>query len=93
MDLILPYPSSDQGYLAERSRTLLGSGDVKTAVTSRNDIGRFTARIIDDPRTLNAQVFCYGDEVSLNETFDIAERITKEDMRSKRRIVSQNHFF
>lgn len=87
MDIIIPTPSE------RHLHWFIGAGNVKTAVTSKTDIGRFVARIIDDPRALNAQVFCYGDEVSLNEIYDTAERISGKDMRYLRTIVSRGFSF
>lgn len=88
MDLILPYPSSATGALADRSRFAGGTGDVKVAFTSRIDIGRFVARIIADPRTLNKSVFCHADEVTLNEVYDVANKISGEDLKSTVKLVS-----
>lgn len=81
MNIVLPHVSH------EPPQSVIGPGNVKTAVTSKTDIGRFVARIIDDPRTLNAQVFCYGDEISLEEAYDIAERNSGD--APQRIIVSQ----
>ena len=58
--------------------TIYGSGDVKTAVTAREDIGPFVERIISDPRTLNRYVLIWGAEVTQNEAFALAERISKK---------------
>ena len=58
--------------------TIYGSGDVKTAVTAREDIGLFVERIISDPRTLNRYVFIWAAEVTQNEAFALAERISKK---------------
>lgn len=84
MDLVLPHPSSAPAgsFLTQQSRTAGGTGDVKAAFTARVDIGRFVARIIADPRTLNQTVFCYGDEVTLNEVYDVANKVSGEDLKS-----------
>lgn len=79
MELILPFPSSDHDPVADLSRTFVGAGDVKTAVTSRVDIGRFIARILADPRTLNRHVFCHAEEVTQTEVYQIAEEISGEN--------------
>ncbi|GJJ05993.1 hypothetical protein Clacol_000180 [Clathrus columnatus] len=83
MDLVLPYPSNTTGILAQRSYTAGGTGKVKVAFTPRIDIGRFVAHIIADPRTLNQTVFCYSDQLTLDEVYDIANRVSGEDLRSK----------
>lgn len=40
---------------------IVSDGNVRSAVTDQVDAGRFVARIIADPRTLNKQVFAYGE--------------------------------
>ena len=60
------------------TRTIYGSGDVKLALTDVRDIGKFVAEIIDDERTLNRYVFCWGDEKTQNEIWEIARK-TKAD--------------
>jgi uncharacterized protein YbjT (DUF2867 family) len=51
------------------------SGDMKTALADFRDIGKFTARIIADPRTLNRYVFIAGEELTQKEIIAIAERV------------------
>lgn len=63
-----------------------GTGDVPTAVTEVSDVGRFVARIVVDPRTLNKMVFMYGDVVTPNQVFDLMERLSGEKV--ERRYVS-----
>ncbi|OCB85053.1 NAD-binding protein [Sanghuangporus baumii] len=71
IDIKFPLPVMKK---AMTSRT--GSGNVKCAVTDNRDIGKFVARIIADDRTLNQYVFCWSQEVTLNETIALAERIS-----------------
>src|SRR5688572_8060043 len=66
---------------------IYGDGSVKTAVTDQQDIGRFVARIIADPKTLNKQVFAYGEVTTLNEIFNLVEKFTGETIA--RKYVSQ----
>ncbi|KXH52975.1 isoflavone reductase [Colletotrichum nymphaeae SA-01] len=40
---------------------IAGDGNTLSALTDVRDVGRFTARIIADPRTINKMVFVYGD--------------------------------
>ncbi|KAF4565676.1 hypothetical protein EYR36_002254 [Pleurotus pulmonarius] len=51
----------------------------KTIYSTMPTIGALVARIIADPRTLNQTVVAYDGEISLSETWAIAERITGED--------------
>ncbi|KAI5118180.1 hypothetical protein M0805_008421 [Coniferiporia weirii] len=67
---------SDYPLIVESTKTVFGTGDVKNAVTDRRDIGKFVARIISDPRTQNRYVFIWGEEVTQNEVFATAERIS-----------------
>jgi len=57
---------------------IYGTGDMKTAIAHKADIGKFVAEIISDERTLNQYVFCWGDEKSQNELWEIARRVRAE---------------
>ncbi|KAL5514229.1 hypothetical protein ACEPAG_2317 [Sanghuangporus baumii] len=69
----IKFPSS---VMKKAMMSRIGSGDVKCAVTDNRDIGKFVARIISDDRTLNQYVFCWTQEVTLNETIALAERVS-----------------
>jgi len=60
------------------SHAIYGTGDVKTAITNRTDIGKFVSDIVGDERTLNRYVFCWGDEKSQNELWEIARKVKAE---------------
>lgn len=51
---------------------------MKNAITHIPEIGKFAAEIIDDERTLNKYVFCWGDEKTQNEVWEIARRVKPE---------------
>lgn len=51
---------------------------MKTYVVDNEDIGRFVARIIADPRTINKRVMAAGASLSFNDMFGIAEDLTGE---------------
>ena len=72
-------------------RQVVGTGDVKTLLTDKRDIGRFVARIIQDPRTLNHKVFTWSDEISQNEILRLIEAKTGEKVESKPVLVAQFH--
>lgn len=55
-----------------------GDGEMKTFVVDNEVIGRFVARIVADPRTVNERVMAAGASLSFNEMFDIAEELTGE---------------
>lgn len=73
-----PYPG-----LAELSKTIFGTGNVKSATTDYRDIGKYVARIISDDRTLNKYVFCWGDEYTQNEIFTLAEHVVGRPIHTK----------
>ncbi|TDL19856.1 NAD-P-binding protein [Rickenella mellea] len=81
MQLILPFTDKNltlyEGLrcMYEGNRQLY-EGNFKTALTDLRDIGRFVARIIADPRTFNAYIFCGGEELTQQEIFDISEKVT-----------------
>lgn len=60
-----------------------GDGTVKTCLTDLRDIGPLVARIIADPRTLNKQVFAYGEVWDWNSVFDLAEKVSGETIERK----------
>ena len=72
----LPDNIESLSLLKASRNTVFGTGEVKTAVTDLDDIGKFVARIIADPRTLNRYVFIAGEEVTQNKVFAIAEEVT-----------------
>ncbi|KAF2843254.1 NAD(P)-binding protein [Patellaria atrata CBS 101060] len=65
------------------SNTLLGDGNVPSALTNKEDIGHYVARIIGDPRTLNQQVLAYTEVLTPNEQMKISERISGEKIEPK----------
>ncbi|KAL5514231.1 hypothetical protein ACEPAG_2319 [Sanghuangporus baumii] len=79
MDITLPFVDLEdfsQPIIQRVSKSYIGSGDVKCAVIDKRDIGKFVARIIADDRTLNRYVFCWTEEVTLNEIVALAERVS-----------------
>ncbi|GKU12651.1 isoflavone reductase family protein [Fusarium langsethiae] len=53
-------------------------GNVPTTVTDLADIGKYVARIIVDPRTLNKLVFAYSEVITQNEVWGYVEELTGE---------------
>ncbi|KAH8691396.1 isoflavone reductase family protein [Talaromyces proteolyticus] len=62
-------------------------GNVSSAMTHVGDIGKWVAKIIADPRTLNRKVFAYNEVLTRNQVYDILERRSGEEM--ERRYVSE----
>ena len=63
--------------------SILGDGKVPSARTHIKDIGRYVAKVIVDPRTLNKSVFTYSEVLTTNEVFDIVERLSGEALERK----------
>jgi hypothetical protein len=53
-------------------------GSAKNILTDKRDMGKFTARIIKDPRTLNKRVFTRSDVLSQKEIFALVEEVGGE---------------
>ena len=86
MQGLLPYTDPSKARfaeLAENIKTKYGTGDVKTAVIDLRDIGKFVARIIVDERTLNKYVFCWTEEVTQNEAFALAKRVSGQNLEGR----------
>ncbi|GKU21424.1 isoflavone reductase family protein [Fusarium langsethiae] len=57
--------------------TVIGAdGNVPYGTTDVGDIGKYVARIIADPRTLNKLVFAYGDITTQNKVWGYVEQLT-----------------
>ncbi|KAI8214738.1 hypothetical protein K4K53_011863 [Colletotrichum sp. SAR 10_77] len=60
-----------------------GDGNMETYVINNEDVGKFVARIIVDPRTVNKRVMAAGASMSFNEMFAIAEELTGDTVTRK----------
>lgn len=60
------------------SNYIAGTGDVPSVRTDRRDVGKYVARIIADPRTLNRKVLAYTDLRTHNEVYDTVEKLSNE---------------
>lgn len=64
--------------------TLIGAdGNVKFAGADVADIGKYVARTIADPRTLNKQVFAYSEVTTQNDIWNTMEALTSETIPRK----------
>lgn len=84
----IPYKSSTKSPLASLVNNFYGDGENKTSIINKDHIGTFVARIIDDPRTLNQEVFAHEDQVSQKEIYEICSRVAGEDFRAAHPVVS-----
>ncbi|KNG88567.1 hypothetical protein ANOM_002692 [Aspergillus nomiae NRRL 13137] len=96
-EVVIPrVPSGKLDHAALMGRTfLVGQGETPCATTAIQDIGRFVASIIVDPRTLNRYVFAYGEHVTQNQYIALAREITGEAVPyipvSQEKVVSVAH--
>ena len=64
-----------------------GNGSARLAITDIWDVGRYIARIIADPRTLNKSVFAYAEVQNLNGLYDVwdvieGQKVTRNYVRT-----------
>ncbi|KAF4417242.1 Isoflavone reductase P3 [Fusarium acutatum] len=64
-----------------------GDGNTPCAFTDLPDIGRWVARIITDPRTLNKMVFAYNTVLTMNQAYDLLEEASGE--KTDRNYISE----
>ncbi|EXF81483.1 isoflavone reductase [Colletotrichum fioriniae PJ7] len=62
---------------------IAGDGSVRSGMTDLRDIGRYVARIIADPQTLNHRVFAFTELMSQNEVYDLIEKMSGEKVERK----------
>ncbi|KAH7185033.1 uncharacterized protein B0J16DRAFT_124048 [Fusarium flagelliforme] len=65
-------------YLTFANNNIIGGGNNPSALTNLNDIGKYVAVIISDPRTINKRVFANTETKSQQEVFELVEKITGE---------------
>lgn len=88
MQISVPHKSDSTSPLAPRLRSFYGDGETKTAITNRDHIGDFVARIIADERTLNQYVLVHETEVTQKEIYEVCSRVAGEDFRKRNEVVS-----
>ncbi|POS68690.1 isoflavone reductase [Diaporthe helianthi] len=59
---------------------LAGDGSMPSALTYVQDIGRYVAKIIADPRTLNRMVFAHSEVWTQRQIFDKVEELSGEKL-------------
>ncbi|KPM42915.1 hypothetical protein AK830_g3606 [Neonectria ditissima] len=78
--LTLPrLPSGRNTYAHSGSQDgIAGDGNVPSALTDLRDVGKYVARIISDPQTLNQLVFAYSELWTQNQVYDLIEKLSDE---------------
>jgi hypothetical protein len=61
---------------------IFGEGDKKIALIDKHDIGKFTARILKDERTLNKYVFAYSEILTQKEIIRAMEKVSGEKVET-----------
>ncbi|KAF5608476.1 isoflavone reductase P3 [Fusarium subglutinans] len=64
-----------------------GDGNTPSAFTDLPDVGRWVARIIADPRTMNKMVFAYNTVLTMNQAYDMLEKASGE--KTERSYISE----
>lgn len=86
----LPSGRIDAGLLWP-AEFLLGDGAAPSAMTDLADVGRYVAKIVADPRTLNKMVFAYSELLSQKQVWDTVEKVSGEKL--ERKYVSPTPFW
>ncbi|KAH6953493.1 hypothetical protein DER45DRAFT_587019 [Fusarium avenaceum] len=80
----LPSGRLDHALPMYPSETRLGmDGNVPSALADIRDVGRYVARVIADPRTLNKRVHIYNEVLTRNQVYDIVEKLSGEKLERK----------
>ncbi|KAF7327144.1 Glycoside hydrolase [Mycena kentingensis (nom. inval.)] len=77
---LVPSGRFDAANAIPQSQTIYAGGTAPNLLTDLRDVGRYVARIIKDPRTLNKYVVTYSDVLSQNEIFAMAEEVSGENI-------------
>ena len=92
MQLCLPQPlrSCVPQPMKEMTWSVYADGSARSLVTSIESIGRYVARILADPRTLNQAVIVWEDEVRQGDAHALGERVSRDGdaLKAKRIVVS-----
>ncbi|KIY64435.1 NAD(P)-binding protein [Cylindrobasidium torrendii FP15055 ss-10] len=67
----------------------VGNQDRKTIISSWQTIGLLTAKVLNDPRTLNQVVVVHDGEMSPKEAFALGEKVTGEDFSDYEKIPDE----
>ncbi|KAI1782257.1 NAD(P)-binding protein [Ganoderma leucocontextum] len=91
MQLYLPLPLASKApqQAKDMTWTIYEDGTARNLVTSNENIGKYVARILADPRTVNQAVIVWEDEVSQEDAHALGERLSNDGNTLKaKRIVT-----
>lgn len=60
---------------------MAGDGDVPSALTDQRDVGRFVARVIRDPRTINRFILAHGELWTPNQIYQLLDELSGGEVR------------
>lgn len=75
----VPSGRSDHARSLFIDHRIVGDGTVRFALMDMMDIGRYVARIVADPRTINRCVLAYTEVLSMNEIWDVMANASGEE--------------
>ncbi|KAJ5348545.1 uncharacterized protein N7506_001798 [Penicillium brevicompactum] len=80
----LAYPRLESGCvdyaMTSGNDEIVGDGNMPTALIDLRDVGRYMARIISDPRTLNRKIFAYNVVSTQNKIHELMEELSEESI-------------
>ncbi|KAI9158085.1 Isoflavone reductase-like protein [Paramyrothecium foliicola] len=71
------------GALVNPVKEIFADGNVPSGITDTRDIGRYVAKIITDPRTLNKCVFAYSEVLTQQQVWNAVETVSGETLERK----------
>ncbi|KAE8378155.1 isoflavone reductase family protein [Aspergillus bertholletiae] len=75
----IPSGRSDAGRMPCIDHRIVGDGNQKFALTDLGDVGKYVARIVADPRTVNRHVFAYTEVMSMNDIWHVMAKVSGEE--------------
>ncbi|RSL59612.1 hypothetical protein CEP51_013894 [Fusarium floridanum] len=80
----LPSGRLDHALPSTQPEQVIGAdGLVPSALVDIRDVGRYVAKIVADPRTLNKRVHVYNEVFTRNEVYDLVEELSGEKLERK----------
>ncbi|KAH6657329.1 isoflavone reductase [Truncatella angustata] len=78
--IVPPLPSGrTKKFVLEHFSNIPGDGTVRNGFTDLRDVGKYVAKIIVDPRTLNKKVYAYTEVSTMNQVVDLMSELSGEE--------------
>lgn len=75
----VPSGRSDHAHWDVIDHRIVDDGVQKFALIDESDIGKYVARIITDPRTINKHIFVYNEVLNMNEIWNTMSVVSGEE--------------